>query len=214
MAALRQRSWCARILSNALLVVGVLLVAAWFGRAPLLRSAAHWWIVPSAPLVPADAVVVLGGGIEVRPFAAAEYYRKGLTRKVLISDVRQSRSERERIFPSQLDRNRTVLMKMGVPEDAIEAFGNANRNTYDEATALRQWADKTRARNFIVPTEIFSSPRVKWMMETALDGTGARLQVPAFDTEDYSRDDWWQRDLGLIAFQNEVLKYAYYRLKY
>ncbi|MBK8742582.1 MAG: hypothetical protein IPM02_25205 [Betaproteobacteria bacterium] len=51
-------------------------------------------------------------------------------------------------------------------------------------------------------------------MESALDGSGAGLQVPALDSDDYGRDDWWQQVSGLIGFQNEVLKYMYYRFKY
>ena len=26
--------------------------------------------------------------------------------------------------------------------------------------------------------------------------------------------DWWQHEEGVIAFQNEVIKYLYYRFKY
>ncbi len=27
-------------------------------------------------------------------------------------------------------------------------------------------------------------------------------------------DDWWQHKEGVIAFQNEIIKFLYYRLKY
>ena len=30
----------------------------------------------------------------------------------------------------------------------------------------------------------------------------------------YVAGDWWQHEAGLIAFQNEVIKSAYYHLKY
>ncbi|MEA2937256.1 MAG: hypothetical protein QOC56_760, partial [Alphaproteobacteria bacterium] len=51
----------------------ILGLAAWFAREPLLRSAADLWIV-SDQAVTADAVAIFGGGLESRPFAAAEYY--------------------------------------------------------------------------------------------------------------------------------------------
>jgi uncharacterized SAM-binding protein YcdF (DUF218 family) len=209
-----RRFRCARALLVAALAVCLLGVLAWIARAPLLQNAARWWIVSENHVTPADAVVVLGGGIETRPFAAAEYYHKGLARKILVSDVRLTRSERLGIFSSQRELNQIVLMQLGVPEEKIEALGTANRNTRDEAFALRQWADRTQAKTVIVPTEIFSSRRVKWMMETALNGSGARVQVPALDSEDYGLDNWWQHELGLIAFQNEALKYVYYRFRY
>ena len=210
----RNPSRCGRLILIWLAGIALVGAVAWIARGPLLITVAQWWIVSSEPLVPADAVVVLGGGIDTRPFAAAEFYHKGLTRRILVSDVRLSRSERLGILPSQREFNQRVLMQLGVPEDAIEALGSANRNTHDEAVALRQWTDRTHARSFIVPTEIFSSRRVKWMMESALNGSGAQVQVPALDSEEYTRDDWWQHESGLIAFQNDALKYLYYRFKY
>jgi hypothetical protein len=48
----------------------------------------------------------------------------------------------------------------------------------------------------------------------ALADTGTQTYVAALDSPDYSRRDWWCREQGLIAFQNEVVKYVYYRLKY
>ena len=56
----------------------------WLKRELLLRAAANYWIV-SDPVGPADAVAILGGDPGPRGVAAAEYYRKGLVHKVLIS---------------------------------------------------------------------------------------------------------------------------------
>ena len=40
------------------------------------------------------------------------------------------------------------------------------------------------------------------------------IAVQALDPPDYNRNDWWQHSQGLIAFETEILKYIYYRLKY
>jgi uncharacterized SAM-binding protein YcdF (DUF218 family) len=56
-----------------------------------------------------------------------------------------------------------LLLKLGVPEGAIGMFGKENRSTWDEATALRDWADEHRVSRIIIPTEIFSARRVRWM---------------------------------------------------
>ena len=78
-AAVLQPRPCRAALRRGLLALFVMLVAlavaAWYGRAFLLRSAADFWIM-SDPLAPADAVAVFGGGLEDRPFAAAAYYRR------------------------------------------------------------------------------------------------------------------------------------------
>jgi hypothetical protein len=187
--------------------------AVWFCREALLRGAADLWIV-SDPVGPADAAAILGGGLSVRPFAAAEYYRKGLVQKILVADLELSKPEAAGILPSHTALNRTALVKLGVPETAIEIFGLGLLNTYKEAVALREWAVRTGALNVIVPTEIFSSRRVRWVLNHALAGTGVHVQVPALDHPDYSRREWWRSDKGVVAFQNEIIKYIYYRFKY
>jgi hypothetical protein len=47
---------------------------AWHFRAPLLEKIANAWIVPD-PLSYSYAIVVVGGGIQTRPFEAARLYR-------------------------------------------------------------------------------------------------------------------------------------------
>jgi hypothetical protein len=100
-----------------------------------------------------------------------------------------------------------------VPETAIETFGTDLTNTREEALALRDWARRSGARGIIVPTEIFSARRVRWTLH-AVFGDAAVIRVPALEPADYGRDNWWHAPAGLITFQNEVIKYVYYRLKY
>ena len=85
---------------------------------------ADLWIV-SDKVTHADAAVVLGGGLEVRPFAAADLYRKGLVNKVLISQVEEDRVASIGVVPGHTEINRQVLLKLGVPADAIETFGDS-----------------------------------------------------------------------------------------
>jgi uncharacterized SAM-binding protein YcdF (DUF218 family) len=195
------------------LLLAALAAAVWFTRVPLLRGAAELWIV-SDVVGPADAVVIFGGGLEVRPFAAAEYYKNGLTKKILVANVGLDKAEMLGVLPSHTALNRSVLLKLGVPETAIEIFGPGMSNTYQEAVALREWALRTHARSVIVPTQAFSSRRVRWMVERELSGTGLQVKVIALDDTEYGLSDWWKDDKAIIEFQNEVIKYVFYRFKY
>ena len=81
----------------------------------------------------ADAVAVLGGGgSKDRPFAAADYYRRGLVPKVLLASARTSPSVKLGVSPSDLALSRAVLTELGVPETAIETFGNDLSSTFEE----------------------------------------------------------------------------------
>ena len=148
-----------RALAMIAVVVG-LGVAAWLGRDILLRSAAEWWIV-SDRLGPADVVAVFGGGIEDRPFAAAAYYREGLVKKIALPDIRSSRAEQLGVLQSHFEANRRVLLKLGVPESAIERFGAGVSNTYEEVPLRREGAPRAGAPPPLLPTEILSAPGVE-----------------------------------------------------
>jgi uncharacterized SAM-binding protein YcdF (DUF218 family) len=174
---------------------------------------AEVWIVSDGP-EQSDAVVVLGGGLDTRPYAAASYYHQGLVPKVLVSSARVNLSERLDVSDSHVTLNRNLLMELGVPKTAIETFGRELSNTYEESVALRDWAERNGATKIIVPSEIFSSRRVKWIMQRTFAGTTVRIQVPALPLHKYSSEHWWRSEAGRSAFENEVVKYIYYRFRY
>jgi uncharacterized SAM-binding protein YcdF (DUF218 family) len=201
-----------RLRPLALLVVVVLGTGAWAGRDWLLLSAAELWIV-SDPIGPADAVAVFGGGLADRPFAAAQYYLQGLVKKILVSNGRQSPAEKMDVKTSEAALTERVLRELGVPASAIETFGNDLENTHQEALALQVWAERNNARSIIVPTEIFSTRRVRWMLNRAFGGEFV-IRVVALNPPQFRRDNWWRHTQGITAFRTEALKYIFYRLRY
>jgi uncharacterized SAM-binding protein YcdF (DUF218 family) len=199
------------------LVFALLFVAfstgAWFVRTPVLQGAADLWVV-SDPITPADAVVVLRGGYDVRPVVAADLYKKGLVRKVLISHAEDGSSAKIGILPNHADIDLTVLRKMGVPDGAIEFFGKGSKNTWGEAVALRRWTKQHPTSALIIPAEVFFARRARWVFQRAFSGTGIRIEVPSFDPPHaYARAGWWKTG-AWSTFPNEVIKYVYYRFRY
>jgi uncharacterized SAM-binding protein YcdF (DUF218 family) len=179
----------------ALAVLLLAVSAGWLARVQILQGAARAWIV-SDLIVTADAIAVLGGGLETRPFAAADLYKKGMARQILVSAVRPSPAEKLEIVPSHVELNRAVLLKLGVPPEAILSFGTDVSSTYEEAHALAEWARTNGVRSIIVPTEIFSSRRVHWMLDRELRTIGTRVEVQALPSLEYDIDNWWQHEAG------------------
>ena len=194
-------------------MLAIVAASGWLLREPVLLGAAELWIV-SDPVSRANAIVVLGGGLEMRPFVAAELWRKGLADKILISQGSEERAVSIGAIPSHTELNREILLKLGVPAGVIETFGTANRNTRDEAVALREWAERNAASVFIIPSAIFPARRVRWIFRHEFSGTDIIIEVPSFESPEYTRWDWWKTERGVIAFQNEFMKYIYYRWKY
>jgi hypothetical protein len=158
---------------------------------------------------------VLGGGIDVRPVVAADLYAKGLVKRILPSEADEGRSVNIGSVAGHTEANREVLLRLGVPESAIEKFGKANKNTREEAVSLKDWTDRNVVSVLIIPTEIFAARRVRWIFRREFAGRGVRVEVPSFDPPRlYTRAEWWKTEDGMLAFQNELLKYFYYRLKY
>ena len=196
-----------------LLVLCALLAAGYVFRAPLLRGAARVWIVNN-PMTPADAIVVPGGGVQTRPFAAACLYHLGLAPKILLTTTRILPSEQLGVNPSDTEIARQILLKKDVPESAIVVLPEIVSSTYDEAVAVRTWAETNHLHRLIIATDIFHTRRARWVFRKELGPAGTRVEVDAVPVNDYSATNWWQHDDGVVAFQNELLKYIYYRLKY
>src|SRR5262249_34707402 len=122
-------------------------------------------------------------------------------------------TERLGIYVSHAAANRAVLLKLGVPADVIEFFGTNATNTHEEVLALQHWVERNGVRSIIVPTEIFGTRRLRWMLHRVF-GEQTAIRVPALVPEEFRSDNWWRHEGGLVSFQNEIMKYLYYRLKY
>src|SRR5262249_6572087 len=111
-SSFRSNDWvrhsCRLALTVAILVL--ILAITWAARASILRSAAEFWVVSDEPSQ-ADAIVVLGGGLDMRPFAAADLYKRGLAPWVLVANVERNPVEALNILPRQADLTRQMLVK-------------------------------------------------------------------------------------------------------
>ena len=201
-----------RLLAGLLILV-ILAVTSYVFRAPLLRGAARAWVV-NDPLTQADAIVVLGGGMETRPFDAARLYHLGLAPKILLTATKPEPSEQLGLNPPETEIARRILVKKDVPDSAIAVAPGFVNSTYDEAVAVRDWAKTNHIKNLIIATDVFHTRRAAWVFRKELGPAGIRVEMDAVPVREYTLNNWWQHEQGVVAFQNELLKYAYYRIKY
>jgi uncharacterized SAM-binding protein YcdF (DUF218 family) len=186
----------------------IVLPLAWIERPLILGAMARSWIL-SDRLEPADAAAVLGGGTDTRPRAAARLYASGLIKQIIVFNTADQTEA-----ASASDADRRTLLKFGIPARAITELDENPANTYEEARALLRWAEQNRAQRIIVPTEIFPSRRVQWILRRELGKAGVRVMVEVIALSEYDADDWWQHRTGLADFQSEAIKYLYYRVRY
>jgi len=196
-----------------LLILMVLTATGYVFRAPLLRGVARVWVV-NDPLSRADVIVVLGGGMETRPFEAARLYHLGLAPKILLTATRPMAAEQLGVNPPGTEIARRILMKKDVPDSAIVVAPGFVNSTYDEAMAVRNWAKANNIKRLIVATDVFHTRRAVWLFRKELKPLGIQVDIDAVPVREYTLTGWWTNDLGVVAFQNELLKYGYYRVKY
>jgi uncharacterized SAM-binding protein YcdF (DUF218 family) len=196
-----------------LLALSSLFAAVYIFRAPLLTGLVEAWIVDQ-PLQKADAIVVLGGGTDYRPFAAARLYREGWAPKILVMKTRVSPAAELGLVAPEAEIVRQILLKEGVAATDIVVTSDEVTGTFEESTATRKWATSTASKTIIIPTDVFHTRRVSWVFRKQFEGEGVQLIVRAVPVRDYQPQDWWRHEQGLITFQNEVLKFVYYWAKY
>ena len=177
-----------------------------------MTAAARGWILYE-PLEKSDAAVVLGGSTDTRPFYAADIYKRGLVPKVLVTEVRRGDAALLNLLPSDTDVSAGVLQKMGVPDSAVEHIGTGVNSTRDEAVALREWLGKHPAKRIIIATDPFHARRVRFIFERELKGLPVELTVTGIPSKKYDPLYWWESEEATLAFQNEVIKLAYYWLR-
>jgi uncharacterized SAM-binding protein YcdF (DUF218 family) len=194
-------------------VFAILLGTMWYYREPLLRGGARAWVVDD-PASKADAIVVLGGGRDWRPFAAADMYLAGQSPVVLVSQPEKSPSQSLLQQPTEAEVNTIVLTKKGVPFAAIQPLGHNVTSTRDEALALREWVVTHRAKDVLIPTDPFHTRRTRWIFQKALEGTGVSVHMRAVPHPRYTAENWWQQEEGFLGFQNELVKSLYYLINY
>jgi len=202
----RWRRWLGVSAAMALTIV-----FAWWQCDYLLVEIGKAWSVNN-PARKTDAIVVLGGGLENRPEAAANIYRSGVAPLILYMNVKLTAVERMGIDFSETEYTRRVLLSNGVPQKAMENIGTNVASTYDEAKAVRDWAQRTRAKSIEIVTDVFHTRRARWVFQKELKGTGVEIHIAGVPTEEYDGTNWWRHEEGVIAFQNEIVKYLYYQI--
>lgn len=201
---------------------GVVLLSLWAGlallwcfRVPILRGLAEAWIRDESTSGGADAIVVLGGGLETRPFRAAELYRQGVAPAIWVTRPEPEPTAKLGLKESSYDACLAVLQRLGVPREAIVPVGEGLGSTWDEALAVRALVrSQPGVRRLVVPTDPFHTRRVDWVFTHLLRQEGVEVRVVSVKALEYDPAAWWREESGAVAFHNEVLKYWFYRWRF
>ena len=168
------------------------------------------WLSRSDDPKEADAIIVLGSQ-PIRALEGAELYRRGFAKRVYLTVPRRLKSlvalEREGVpIPWFDEAGRTILIKQGVPPEAIGLIGKDLRSTYSEALATKALLGGT-AKRIIVTTSPPHVNRARMIFADALPG----VEVLAIGdpNEEFPRDWWNDPDVARYVV-SEVVQTLFY----
>ena len=193
----------------------VLAGGTYLGRNALLAGVGHLLVIHD-PLERSDLIYVLNGDHDSRPVLAAQLYKAGMAPEVLIPRGRQTPSEVVSLTQNDSDISEETLKYYGVPESHILQLKQPGgvSSTFDEARLLREYHQRVKFQKVIVVTSELPSRRAGWIFRKVLGPVGVTVRVAPSREHLIGPDNWWTTELGVVACQNEYLKFAYYLMKY
>ena len=136
---------------------------AYLGHPVILRAAGDYLVVEDT-LEPASAIVVLNSQFPYRAFEGAKLYEDGWAPKVIVT--RSFRKPLSDTFESLgihvlawHERNLQVLLRSGVPPEAIEVMNQRVENTLTELRTVIQTLSPPNGSTLIIVTSHFHTRR-------------------------------------------------------
>jgi uncharacterized SAM-binding protein YcdF (DUF218 family) len=189
----------------------VLVVIGYATRMYTLPWVGAWLDVGQRPQ-PTDYVMVLNGERETRPFAAADLYQRGLAKHILITSTRVKKRRTARPVPHEAVRS--ILIRCGVDESAIEFIDSRCSSTFDEAETLKQFLSSRPGVTVSVITNEFHTRRARWAFRNVLGPQMSEVRFVSARTDHFNPSNWWKHEEGFVWYLSEFLKFSFYWFRY
>lgn len=201
------RRWRLMLAAGSMLI----LLYATSGRTlPLLAR----WLDVGGPPQKADAVVLLGGDANTRPFVAAALVHGGWAPKIILNTTVDHPNEASGEVPRAFDINRKVLEYGGVPPERIVRLETAAATTFDEASAVARYLADHPAKNLLVVTEGPHTRRSRWIVQRVLADQPVEIAMVSAPSDEFDSENWWRSEDGFLFVVSEYFKFFYYGLRY
>ncbi len=193
--------------------LGTLLILAIATRQQTLPLLAEWLDV-GGPLQKADAVVLLNGGMNTRPFVAAALVHGGWAPQILLNTVADHANQRNGMVPTYFDISIKVLGYGGVPEDRIVRVESAAETTFDEAKAVADYLADHPAKRLMIVTDGPHTRRSRWIFQRVLADRPVEITMISVPIDEFENSNWWRSEVGFLFVVSEYFKLFFYGLRY
>ena len=187
--------------------------------AVLASPIARFLIVQAEPSH-ADVVVVLSGSsvYDERIRHGIGVLREGRALSIVLTNdgLRGRWSRRRQANLTSTERAKDAVRDAGIPEQRLIILPQRVTSTYDEAVAIRGFAEKAGIRRILVVTSPYHSRRALWVFRRVLEPAGVEVGIdsPPPGEQSPSPGTWWLSRTGWRSVALEYVKLVYYRIKH
>jgi len=161
-----------------------------------------------------DAVFVLGGGAKVRGMKAASLWKEGFAPKVYcLGKPNKEEWAMMGFFPKEPNLTRQYLIKAGVPDSCVLNITQGT-STHEERELILSVCRSKQYTSVIVVSSEMHTLRIRKHFNERFQNAGVRLLIVGAQDTNYTPDNWWKIEEGLIFVNNEIIKHIYYFFKH
>ena len=188
-----------------LTVTGTLLLL----LAILFVNLGHWLSEPVKKPVKTDLIVTLGGGGIERDQMAADLYKAGYAKKILLTGMYASLRAGQSYYQSPRS---LFLLKQGIPAKAL-LFDGLSINTHQEAFNIAIALTAQHWHSALVVTDPPHIRRVAFCLSSVFKNNFSYSLIQS-DVPTWHADRWWQDERWRRFSLDEVLKLIFYAIVY
>jgi len=171
------------------------------------------------PLQRADAIFVFAGTRMERALEAADLYKQGYATLVVLTEelsdgAIDALARRGIMVPTDAEVARDVMIRLGMPPDAIVIAPGVHNSTGQEAQTLRSLARVRGWRRVIVVTSKFHTRRAGLAARREVGGMGVEVIARGSRYDSADAAHWWRTrsDVRWVLLETEKLIAYWLRL--
>ena len=175
----------------------------------LFVNLGHWLSEPVNKPVKTDLIVTLGGGGIERDQMAADLYKAGYAKKILLTGMFASLRAGQSYYQSPRS---LFFLKQGIPAKAL-LFDGLSINTHQEAINIAIVLTAHHWHSALVVTDPPHIRRVAFCLSSVFKNNFSYSLIQS-DAPTWHADRWWQDERWRRFSLDEVLKLIFYAIVY
>ena len=173
------------------------------------------WLMVQDELEQADAIFLLGGGAFDRVNETVKLVEQGVAKKVICTGswvsgvLKILKNEYKEAEVSRIG----LVDNHGIPSADVDTILSGT-STKEESELILKYCIDHQFKTVIVLSSKFHTRRVSDVFKPLLEAEGIKVIIHGAPSSNYSEDEWWKTESGMIMVNNEYMKHLYYFLKY